>query len=619
MRLGIRLYQTFASFRTKLMVLVLLPTIPAFALLLQRNFHQRESENNRFIQEISSVSQLIAANQHAYVRNTRQLLATLGGIDFLSRSTDSNFCRVNFNNLLKLSPDYVNFGLIESNGLIFSSAVTTNDGRMSLADRPYFERTRKYRKFSMGGYQVGRLTHQRSLNFGYPVTNNAGLYRVIFASLRLERLSEAASNVSLPNSAIATIIDKNGYVLARLPTEGSWVGQSFPDTELVRKVLGVGQGVVKSHGLDGIERIYAVTPISDDISPQLFVAVGVPTQVLFAAANESLRRNLYIMAGTIFAALLGAFLFARRALIRPIQSLSETARLWAGGNLAVRSEGSNFTIELQQLSDAFNSMASSLQRREAELRQAHQDISSINNDLENRVQQRTAQLTAANQELESFSYSVSHDLRAPLRHMDGFAELLKKNQSDRLDEKGRRHLQVISDAARKMGALIDDLLVFSRMGRQEMRRNCVSMQELVKEAISQHEEGCAQRKIEWNISELPSVEGDCAMLKQVWLNLISNALKYSRTREIACIQIGCEVLPREFVFFVRDNGVGFDMQYADKLFGVFQRLHGENEFEGTGVGLANIRRIITRHGGRTWAESTLGEGATFYFSLLRHD
>lgn len=613
-------YKTFASFRTRLMVLVLLPTIPAFALALQRNLQQRQSEKSRVVQEISAVSRLLAANQRSYVRNTRQLLATLSSLHFLVHSSDSNFCRVNFNNLITLSPDYLNFGLIESNGIIFTSAITTNTAPRSLADRPYFQRTQAYKKFSIGGYQLGRLTRQRTLTFGYPVTNKSGsLFRVLFASLRLDRLTEAGRGIPLPDGAIATVIDTSGNILARLPDEGSWVGKAFPDAELVREMLKVGEGVMQTRGLDNTQRVYAVTSISDDVAPQLFVAVGVPTSVLFASANEMLRRNLFVMAGTIFAALLGAWLFANRALIRPVRSLSETADQLARGNLAARSHATHSTLEIRQLSDSFNLMASSLEQREADLRNAHADIARINAELENRVNERTAQLTAANQELESFSYSVSHDLRAPLRHMDGFAELLKKNQHDRLDEKGRRHLQIISDAARKMGALIDDLLVFSRMGRQEMQRDLVNMNELVKDSIAQYEPDCADRKIEWNISPLPDVQGDCAMLKQVWLNLISNALKYSRTRDVSRIEIGCGVRPAEFIFHVRDNGVGFDMRYADKLFGVFQRLHREDEFEGTGVGLANIRRIIVRHGGRTWAESAPDQGATFYFSIPTHD
>jgi PAS domain S-box-containing protein len=225
-------------------------------------------------------------------------------------------------------------------------------------------------------------------------------------------------------------------------------------------------------------------------------------------------------------------------------------------------------------------------------------------------------LLRANAEMESFSYSVSHDLRAPLRHVSGFVELLAKREGDRLDDEGRRYMGIISGATRHMGALIDDLLAFSKMGRAEMQRSTVSLDGIVREAIRNAEP--RGRKIAWNVAPLPVVHADPAMLRLAIENLVSNAVKYTRPREEARIEIGIEEGdPLESVFYVRDNGVGFDARYADKLFGVFQRLHRADEFEGTGIGLANVRRIIHRHGGRTWAHGDVGKGATFYFSLPR--
>lgn len=236
--------------------------------------------------------------------------------------------------------------------------------------------------------------------------------------------------------------------------------------------------------------------------------------------------------------------------------------------------------------------------------------------LEREVCERTAELAAKNRELEAFSSSVSHDLRAPLRHIDGYLSLLQDSAGPTLGEEDRRYVDMISKATQRMKLLIDDLLSFSRMGNQEMRKTAVDLDALVADVLTEMAQETSGRDIHWNISELPVVTGDQAMLRVVLVNLISNALKYSRKREHAEISVGClPDLPDEVVVFVRDNGAGFDMQYRDKLFGVFQRLHRMEEFDGIGIGLATVLRVVSRHGGRAWAEGEVDLGATFYFSL----
>ncbi len=239
-------------------------------------------------------------------------------------------------------------------------------------------------------------------------------------------------------------------------------------------------------------------------------------------------------------------------------------------------------------------------------------------ELNRQLEGKVAQITDSNRELEAFSYSVSHDLRAPLRHITGFAEKLQRHLGESADEETRHYSEVVLNSSRRMSSLIEDLLTYSRLGRHAMRLRGVDMQAMVEEVRIALTSGAEERHIAWRIAPLPVVVADENMIRLVWQNLLENAMKYTGSRAEAVIEIGMgEATPLEFTFFVKDNGVGFDMAYADKLFGVFQRLHKASQFAGTGIGLASVRRIVSRHGGRTWAESVPGEGATFFFSLPR--
>ena len=381
---------------------------------------------------------------------------------------------------------------------------------------------------------------------------------IVVLQVRLETLTEWTKHIGLGRTGFVYVVDKKGNIAVhpKFSSEGDLV--DFSRVPTVQKVLRGERGVeILFNPVENEKRLSAYAPV-----PRYgwgLVALEA-TETAFELRNKGLT---FLLAVFIMMFLLSCFL--SYVIIR-----------------------------------AF-----------AERRRSEGEIKKLNKDLRHRA----TELETANKELDAFSYSVSHDLRAPLRHIDGYAELLRKHVAAGLDAKGQRYMETISDSAKQMGRLIDDLLVFSRMGRAEMNVSGVSMQRLVDEALDRLRSQMTGRDIDWKIGNLPQVQGDPAMFRQVWLNLMDNAVKYTRTRERAEIEVGSIFNGEESVFFVRDNGVGFDPRYAGKLFGVFERLHRSDEFEGTGIGLANVRRIILRHGGRTWAEGQVEGGATFYFSL----
>ncbi|HVV00314.1 MAG TPA: ATP-binding protein [Verrucomicrobiae bacterium] len=597
----------FKLFRVRLALLLCLIGLPAVVLIIRANLEERRSEKARVRESALASTRLAASSQADFIKNTRQLLSTLTPLSFLALSTNRVLCETAFSNLRRLAPDYSNFGIIETNGTVFCSADHTNRSA-SVEGRYFFGRVMRTRAFAVGGYIIGKVTGHRMISFGYPIFNpERNLVRVMSATVDLTVLARSLAEARTPEGGAMVLLDRNGTVLAAQGEGAPQPGERMGSDRVLQRLMRGKEAAFDMTGADGVQRLYAVTPVSDGVSPAMFVYVGIPLTVSMAHVEAVLVRNLSIFGAVAILVWAALWVLSRRLFLDPVKSLSTAASRVAGGDFAARCNLSTGPVELIELGRAFDDMAERLEQRGLELKRFH-------SHLESRVAERTAELESANKELEAFTYSVSHDLRSPLRHIRGFAEILAAEHERSLHPEATRLLTAIRGATNRMTALIEDLLLFSKMGRDEINRDEVDLDSLVQEAKEMLPE-LEGRRVEWVQRSLGRALGDRSLLRQVFFNLISNALKYTRTRDPAVIEIGSRLEGDHLIISIRDNGVGFNPAYSHKLFGVFERLHHQNEFEGTGIGLANVRRIIARHGGRTWAEGAPGEGAIFYFSL----
>ena len=475
-------------------------------------------------------------------------------------------------------------------------------------------------------YQDVRLYERTLLE---DVTTQAEILgRASAAALTFEDPRIAAENLSLlrakPVVRAAALYDSRGVLFATYVREEGRENAEIPRTPDGEGLRVRGDSAVLFKRLSGADG---------------------PLGTLYLKAEYDLanhvRSYLEIVALMLLAALAVALLVSwwlQSTVTTPILAMRDVARqVVETRDFSLRAKKTT-DDEIGYLADAFNRMLGEIEHRnaeleqsnaslaqqiaerervESELRRVEEELRNLNAQLEHRVTERTEQLAAANKELESFSYSVSHDLRAPVRAIAGFSKLLAEHHEAALDDEAKRKLGIVRSEAARMGTLIDDLLAFSRLGRQSLQMRMVDMEELVRLNFDTLKTQQPDAHHELKLGALPAALADRSLLAQVWINLLSNALKFSAKKEKPTIEVNAISDATEHTYFVRDNGAGFDPRYAAKLFGVFQRLHDQTDFPGTGVGLALVHRIVTRHGGRVWAEGQPGQGATFYFTLPR--
>jgi len=732
---------SFDSLRVRVLALVALALLPAMALVVINGLARRRADGEAARHDAMQVTELVAMKQDQLIEDARRILEEVATWPEV-RDGDPAVCSARLAALLARSPHYLNFGVARcSDAMTFASAVPISQP-VPAYDRPWYHAVMRTRRFAAGEYQIGHITGKPSINFGYPLFGPDGeVRRVVFVAVDLAWLNELVASTRLPRGSAATVIDREGVVVARYPDPGKWVGKRPDNAAFQTALASVTAGTLDGPGLDGVPRLFAYRPLTlgnDQIAGRLLV--GIPATLAYGAADRQLRVQL--LALTLVAILSFAFAMTvgHFSVGRPVAVLIAAAHRLAAGDLAARTGLPQSGGEIGTLAHAFDQMAEALDAGEREAATASQalrdsetrfrafmenspayafikdadgrlvyitkrfeeasgvkvhdfvgrrveevlspetaaagrahdrqvladgrasqvvqrvtfpngvtqdllvakfplpdgdgpplvggfaiDISDrlraedevrrLNAELEQRVADRTAELSEVNAELEQFARTVSHELRAPLRAVQGFTQALLEEHAPQLNETGQDYAQRAATAAKRMDTLIQDLLAYSRISRNELEVAPVSLDSVVSDARAQIDEFLAAQHAQLDIpGTLPRVVAHRGTLVQVVANLLTNAAKFV-AGAAPHVRLRAEERNGHIRLWIEDNGIGIAAEHRDRIFRPFERLHGADRFPGTGIGLAIVRRGVERMGGQVGVESEPGQGSRFWVDL----
>ncbi len=603
-----RRLSSLITLRTRLLWILVLAFAPAFALIVRDHAERERAAAHRIAQEALRTAGLAAEGYARTLEGTRHVLVAFTQLPDL-RGNDPKPANKILRAFLARYPNFMNIGVIHPTGRVFASALPF-DPKLDLSHRHYFKEAMEKNDFAVGRYQIEKITRQASVNCGFPIRNAAGRpARVVFAALNLAWMNRLASGIPIPDESRLLLLDRDGAVLAAAPAEAATPGTTIPSFDAL--ISSQAPPLTNAGRVtEDRERLYAVVPIRNPLGSGFHTIFEISRRSAYRESNLRLYINLGLLIFSAFLVLVLGRAAGDIFITRHVTALLNATRRLAQGDRSARTGITDGPGEIGELAGAVDQLAVSLEKRDEELREIH-------GDLERQVTERTRELKSTNEQLEAFSFSVSHDLRAPLRAIDGFSQILLNEHALGLTPEGKRLLGVVVKNTQMMSALIEDLLTFSRLGRQEPCATVVEMGALVHEVYQEILASENRRAVQFSVNELPVARGDAAMVRQIWANLLQNALKFTSQRANTFIEVSADAGEVQNTYWVKDNGVGFEPKHAHRLFHVFQRLHSSSEFEGTGVGLAIVQRIVQKHGGRVWAKSVPGEGAVFYFSLPR--
>ncbi len=635
----------YMTIKSQLLLIIFVVALPTVGILTYSAMDQRDDAIAATRLESQRLADDIAAEQKLLVTASHQLLCVIAQIpEIQSRNVVKT--EAILREILKISPQYLNIFIADRSGEMWASAVPLKN-IFSVSDRRYFVNALASGQFSSGEYIVGRIFSKPTISFGYPYRNDKNeIIGVIALNLNLQHFTTRLEQSNLPPGTSYALFDHKGTVLARGLNPSQFVGKQ-DNAVLYRQMTESpnDKGAYIGPGLDGAIRFtsYYKLRLDGEPDPYMYIRTGIPVKAAVSKANMALLYSLLLLTPFLVLALLIARKIATRSIIQPVSKLTEASTRFAAGDLRPWVSDQVKGGELGELAKTFDSMAVALSTDFAIRLQTEEEIRTLNIGLEQRVIERTSQLESeiqqhrhaqeeiswlnedllrqkqsletANNELESFSYSVSHDLRAPVRHISGYISILSEDFGDRLEEDAKGYLERIRVASTRMEQMIESLLKLSRVNRNEIVTKQVDLSGIMHEISEPFLEKAEGRQVRIDIHPGITANGDPVLLRIALENLFVNAWKYTSPVAETIIEFGSYEQNGTVIYFIKDNGVGFDMGYADKLFGAFQRLHNINDFEGIGIGLATTQRIIHRHGGKIWAEGKTGEGAAFYFTV----
>ena len=579
------------------MFLVLLALVPCLGLIIYNGQQQYERAKRDAAEDALRLAQAIARRHEGLTSRAHAVLLTLASLPAIQANDSLASSQLMADILQQMGREFDVVGAVSARGELFASAPETTEPIL-IYDRKWFQEAVFGNRFTADDFIVDRVTGKSIMIRSRAVRTQGGTVKaVVFAGVNLDWLEPVLNEYNLSAGSNVTVVDRSGEIMAHFPVIRGLVGTKMSQVELLKKMVAAGSGTTKNVGMDGDQQLIGFTRMirGDASSPVVFV--GLPIQEAYESAQRVVAVNIILILVIGVISLGTAWLFGHRLLVEPVKTLVQAAKSLGSGNLSSRVPELENVAELIHLAQAFNDMAAKLQGHARER------------------QQLIDSLQRKNAELDEFTYVASHDLQEPLRKLISFGSLLREDLGENLPELAAKDLFFISDAAKRMQTLVQDLLRLSRIGRVELTLADISLDECVKGALISLEsqlEDAGHPEI--SRDPLPTVRGDKTMLTQLYQNLIGNAVKY-RGQDPPRIHLTCQTEDGQLVLGVRDNGIGIDQLYHESIFVAFKRLHGQTEYPGTGIGLAICRKAVERHGGRIWVESESGKGSHFKFTI----